>query len=722
MIGLDIIRKQETRSPLEKNLTLLALVVACIFINSGGAMICNRLGLPLYLDLIGTMIAAMLGGYIPGIFVGLMGPLLTTITSDPMAISYGALNVSVAIVTAFFHNREWTKKIGGMFGMIIIDAVIGGIGGALITWYLYGFGAEDTSSAFVQAIHNLGITSAFASELIADFLIDVVDKIISVSVALIVVYSLPEKFRGRFHIHAWKQAPLTSEIVKEFRKKRSRQMSLRLKLVSLITVASLLIGASAMIISYYIYYNSLIDRETELAENIAKRAANCVDGNRIDEFIEKGEAAEGYKDIYNELEKILTTSDDIVQYVYVYKIMEDGCHVVFDIDTEGMPGGEPGDVVGFKETIGEYRGDLSEAEKLEPIVVNDKFGWVLTVFEPVMDSMGIVRAHAGVDISMHQIMMEARSFRVRIISLFFGVFAFILAVSLYFVEYQIILPLNTMAYTASIFTQDKEEALHDTVELFNKIDIETGDETENLYLAFSEMTEDNLNYLDDIKRKNETINEMQNALIVVLADMVESRDQNTGEHVKKTALYTRIIMEELREEGIYRDKLTEKFMSDVFKSAPLHDIGKIKVSDRILNKPARLDDEEYQKMKDHTIAGADIIGQVIEKVPDSDYLKEARNLALSHHERWDGKGYPMGLSGEDIPLSARIMAVADVFDALASDRCYKKAFSIDESMDIIMEGSGTHFDPNVAQAFVNAKDKVREVVESTRNQRRSIYD
>ena len=719
---MDIIRKQETRSGLEKTLTMLALIIVCILINSGGALVCNSLGLPLYLDLIGTMIASMLGGYIPGIFVGLMGPLLTTITSDPMAISYGAINVSVAAITAFFHNRDWTGKFWGIFSMIVIYALIGGVGGALITWYLYGFGAEDTSSALVKAIHSLGIFSAFASELIADFLIDLVDKVISVSFALIVIHVLPEKFKGRFHVHAWKQAPLTSEIVREFRKKKSRTMSLRLKLVSLLTVASLLVGASAMMISYYIFYNSMVDREVELAEGIAKRAAAYVDGDRVDEFIEKGENAPGYNEIYKELEEILNTSDSIVEYVYVYKIMEDGCHVVFDIDTEDVPGGEPGDVVGFKETIGEYRSGLSEAEELEPIVVNDRFGWVLTVFEPVIDSSGKVRAHAGVDISMHQIMMEARSFKIRMVSLFFGVFAFILAVSLFFVEYQMILPLNTMAYTASIFTQDSEEALHDTVELFNKIDIETGDETENLYLAFSEMTEDNLNYVEDIKRKNETINDMQNALIVVLADMVESRDQNTGEHVKKTALYTRIIMDELKKEGIYKDKLTDKFMEDVFKSAPLHDIGKIKVSDRILNKPARLDEEEYRNMKTHTIAGAEIIDQVIEKVPDSDYLNEARNLALYHHERWDGKGYPMGLSGEDIPLSARIMAVADVFDALSSDRCYKKAFSIEESMDIILEGSGTHFDPNVASAFANATDKVREVIESTRAQKRSIYD
>ena len=502
---------------------------------------------------------------------------------------------------------------------------------------------------------------------------------------------------------------------------RCRNISISTKMLLILSIALFMFGLAAATISYKIYMDSSIEQNKRFAIGISNLIADNINPNRVNEYLSKGAELEDYRETRKKLYRIKDISPDI-EFLYVYKIMEDGCHVVFDIDTEDVPGGEPGDVVGFKETIGEYRTGLSEAQEVEPIVVNDRFGWVLTVFEPVMNSAGKVAAHAGVDISMHQIMMQARSFRVRIISLFFGVFALILAVSLYFVEYQMILPLNTMAYTASIFTQDRDESLHDTVELFNKIDIETGDETENLYLAFSEMTEDNLNYLEDIKHKNETISTMQNALIMVLADMVESRDQNTGEHVKKTARYTGIIMDELKKEGIYSDKLTDKFMSDVIKSAPLHDIGKIKVSDRILNKPSRLDDDEYKRMKDHTLAGADIIDQVIEKVPESDYLKEARNLALYHHERWDGKGYPMGLSGEDIPLSARIMAVADVFDALSSDRCYKKAFSFDESMDIILEGSGTHFDPNIAMAFSNARDEVRKVIESTRNQKRSIYD
>ena len=194
--------------------------------------------------------------------------------------------------------------------------------------------------------------------------------------------------------------------------------------------------------------------------------------------------------------------------------------------------------------------------------------------------------------------------------------------------------------------------------------------------------------------------------------MVESRDQNTGEHVRKTAAYTRIIMTQLKKEGIYVDQLTDEFMDDVENSAPLHDVGKIQVPDAILNKPGKLTDEEFEIMKTHTTAGAQIIDQAISMVSEGNtrYLQEAKNLAQYHHEKWNGRGYPCGLSGEDIPLSARIMAVADVFDALVSRRSYKDGFPFEKAMDIIREGSGNHFDPNVAKAFIDAADEVHRVM------------
>ena len=147
-------------------------------------------------------------------------------------------------------------------------------------------------------------------------------------------------------------------------------------------------------------------------------------------------------------------------------------------------------------------------------------------------------------------------------------------------------------------------------------------------------------------------------------------------------------------------------------AAPLHDIGKIHVSDVILNKPARLTDEEFKEMQKHTTLGSKIIDRAIDMVPDSVYLKEAKNLSEYHHEKWNGKGYPYGISGEEIPLSARIMAVADVFDALVSRRSYKEPFSFEKAMDIIRTDAGTHFDPLVAEAFLGAEEEVRKVAES----------
>ncbi len=705
----EFIGKQKSQPALEKYSAFLGLIISCVFINFIGSFITNSLDLPVYMDLIGTMIAAMLGGSIPGILVGLISPLITTVTSDPMAISYTMLNVLIAVVTVWFYDNDWLRNLKGIAMKIIVDAFIGGVLGGVITWVMYGFQSEARSSALVEMLYGLGI-SAFAAELLAGFIVDLLDKLISVAIAISMVIILPDNFKKVFKIQGWRQAPLTGEILKELKKKRSRQVSLRLKLVALIALAAAVIGVSAISISYYIYFNSSIEHEKQYAAGTAELVAEMVDGDKVSEFLEKGEEAGQYSEIEKNLASIKNSSK-YIKYVYVYKIMDDGCHVVFDIDTDGQAGATPGSVIGFDDSFAKYIPTLLDGGRIDQIISDDSYGWLLTTYEPIMDSNGKVVAYAGIDISMNQLRAESRGFLIRVISTFSGIFILILAVGLYFAQYQIILPLNTMAYSASMISDNKEVALRETAEMFQKISIETGDETENLYKAFSDMTEDNLEYFAAIKKKNETISKMQQSLILVLADMVESRDRNTGDHVKKTAEYTKVIMEEMLREGIYKDELTDKFVSDVIRSAPLHDLGKISIPDMVLNKPDKLSDEEYDMMKTHTTAGAQIIDKVIATVPESDsgYLNEARNLALYHHEKWDGKGYPNGISGEDIPLSARIMAVADVFDALVSTRSYKKAFPFEKAINIIRESSGTHFDPNVAKAFLNVEDEVRHI-------------
>ena len=230
----------------------------------------------------------------------------------------------------------------------------------------------------------------------------------------------------------------------------------------------------------------------------------------------------------------------------------------------------------------------------------------------------------------------------------------------------------------------------------------------SVFMYFAILKEQSEQY----KKQNDAINKLQNGLILVLADLVESRDKCTGDHIKKTAEYVRIIMEELKESNVYVDELTDIFVEDVVRSAPLHDIGKIQVPDAILNKPGRLTSDEFEIIKTHTTAGKEIITSAINMVSeeDSGYLYEARNLAYCHHEKWNGSGYPQGLKGEEIPLSARIMAVADVFDALVSKRSYKEPFSFEEAINIIKESSGSHFDPKIVEAFLKAEPKIRKVL------------
>ena len=298
-------------------------------------------------------------------------------------------------------------------------------------------------------------------------------------------------------------------------------------------------------------------------------------------------------------------------------------------------------------------------------------------------------------------------------SLFFGFFILVLAIGAYAAEHEIIQPVNQIAAVSAAFAAQSDETRKDSLDQVRALDIQTGDEIENLYHSVRKMSEDAVAYIDDAQKKNEQIAKLQNGLIMVLADLVESRDKCTGNHVRNTAAYAKLIMEKMRETGKHKDKLTDSYLLEVENGAPLHDVGKIQIPDALLNKPGKLTDEEFAEMKCHTLRGTEIIDRAIGMVSDdsTDYLKEARNLTLYHHERWDGKGYPKGLKGEEIPLSARIMAVADVFDVLVARRSYKDGFPFDTAVDIFRKGSGTHFDPEVVDAFLLCQDEAREIAE-----------
>ena len=199
--------------------------------------------------------------------------------------------------------------------------------------------------------------------------------------------------------------------------------------------------------------------------------------------------------------------------------------------------------------------------------------------------------------------------------------------------------------------------------------------------------------------QNMRIEKIQNSVISSLATVVEERDENTGGHIMRCEIYVEKLLDRMKSEGSYL-QLTKEYRSYIAMAAAMHDIGKIKIPDRILNKPGRLTDEEYDIMKKHSIYGAEIIRKTMGDIEETDYITVAYNIARYHHERYDGKGYPDGLKGEDIPLEARVMALADVYDALISERVYKKAFSVEKAREIILDGSGTQFDPCLVPLFL----------------------
>jgi putative two-component system response regulator len=212
---------------------------------------------------------------------------------------------------------------------------------------------------------------------------------------------------------------------------------------------------------------------------------------------------------------------------------------------------------------------------------------------------------------------------------------------------------------------------------------------------------------DIIRERTSQLNRMQNSIISVLADMVENRDKGTGGHIERTSIYIKILIDAMLARGVYADEIKKWDVDRIISSARMHDLGKISITDMIMNKPDKLTNEEYEIMKTHALEGERIIDEIMLRTGEGEFLRNARLFAGCHHERWDGKGYPRGLKGEDIPLQGRIMAIVDVYDALVSERPYKKAFPEDEAIKIIMENAGTHYDPKIAETFYEVKDQFK---------------
>ena len=670
-----------------------------IMFNIIGSSIAGFLPVPVYLDCIGTILTSVCGGLVPGVLVGFATNIINTF-SNPESIYYMFANMITAVITVqVFRNRRWfTPHLIAI--LIVTLGVVCGSFTAVLVWFIYRQPYPEEAAGLVSTIQKAGLPDIIAYA-VGNWGMDIVDKALTVLIVTVLLYILL-----RIGLFKDKELRENSPLVKV------RRFSLQTKLFWFTGLIVALIGVVAISISAMLYYQSSVDDHMILGKAAAKLAGETIEADRVDSWVQNGEAEPDYRTIEHRLQGIRTSYPDL-HYLYVYQIKEDGCHVVFDLDTKDVEGGEPGEIIPFDESFGPYIEDLLAGRRIAPIVTDDTFGWLLTAYEPVYDKKGNCVCYAAVDVSMDRIRVITGRFVAKMAALFMAAILLAMIILLGYTAISIVEPINSMA-DASVLVLDTEEGRKECINRMEDLSITTGDEVEHLYGSLLDNMKDTVSYMESSRKKSEDLEKLQDGLIMVLAEVVESRDACTGDHIRRTEAYVRLIMDEMKAEGRHPDILTDEYIQSVARSAPLHDVGKIKIPDAILNKPGRLTDEEFEVIKTHTLNGVEIIEEAIDVVPDPMYLKEARDLAAYHHEKWNGQGYPYGKAGEDIPLSARIMAVADVFDALVSKRSYKQGFSFEKAMSIIVEGSGTHFDPEVVEVFVACSDKVEGMLEEFR--------
>jgi len=679
-----------------------AVIFLALMLNLIPSKTALALKLPVFLDCIGTVAVAMLGGNLPAVIVGFCVNALNGI-SDMATFYYGVISILIGCMAAIFQRNGFFKHIGGIIVTILVFAVLGGGLGSVLTYFLYGYDfGEGISAPFSLAIYEYLGFSKFASQLLADIIIDILDKTIVVVCSIFIFRLIPEDWKEKAH----RLFLFFPDLDGEYRQLLLRnhiKRSLIKKIVVMVIVAEILLGTLATATGFVLYREVALSKFTDIANGVTKAAAVVIDSERLDEFLEKGRKAEGYSDIEKNLYKIKESFPQTM-YLYVYKIVEDGCHVVFDLDSEGgAEASQPGEVVEFDPTFVPYLPKLFKGEEIEPIISDDQYGALLTVYKPLKGS-----TYVAADITIGSIAADEAKFVIKLISVFFGLSIIIMSIILEFVNRGIVYPVNRMAMASMQFVSNLEQGGNSGLAALQAINIRTFDEIENLYKSIVKMGGDSLEFIAQMNRQNERITKMQEEIIVNFAEMVEARDISTGNHVKKTAEYVEAIAKELQKEGKFTDILTDSYIKVLKRSAPLHNIGKIAISDLILNKPGRFTDEEFKIMQSHAAEGKKILTKIETNASDMDegYLKESIEMAHYHHEKWDGTGYPTKIKGEEIPLSARIMAVADVFDALVAERVYKKSFPYEKAMSIIMEGSGKAFDPDIVEAFSHISQRL----------------
>ncbi len=694
----------------------ILLCILGITVNVLLAFLINKLGVHLFLDTIGTIAVSAIGGLFAGIFTAVATNSICALFSFNY-IYYSFVNALVAIFTAWFVRRHGFKKFWKVILFILALAALSGSLSAVINWNLLDGAKAARSSETTALIVSATKMPLFWAYFVYNILINIIDKAIAVFVSWILLITTPDSILKNIEGGSWKQRPLDQQEIDTLDSwGKGMRYTMRKRTTLLIIVTSVLLVIVTGLSGIRLYFAKTKESKTIDALNSLKLVVTLVEAEDVRDVLKEGTSSESYQEIKQILQQV-TNSYSSVDHVSMIEFNQKQGRIIYDITTSEAPPREKKTILEYDEGINAVLQRLLAGEIISPIEHGDINGWVRSVYYPINDAEGNCLCYVIADVSVTYVADYMQDFIIRSLLVLVGFFILVIANNMWYTNTVMVYPIRSMAKCVDDFSSlgYEQEQLDKNVKHIRALDIKTEDEVEKLYKSICRMTLNLSEQMRDLRRLSEATAKMQDGLIITMADMVEKRDSDTGEHIQKTALYVKIIVEGLKKKGYYAEKITPKFMSDVVRSAPLHDIGKINIPDGILNKPGKLTPEEFEIMKTHTIAGKKIMEDAISTVSGENYLKEARNMAAYHHERWDGKGYPEGLHGEVIPLSARIMAVADVFDALTSPRVYKPAFPLDKALAIISEEAGNQFDPKCVEVFMESLPEVRVVLKKYNN-------
>ncbi len=689
----------------------MIVIMAAVLLNVILSFINDRIGMPIYLDTIGTIAVAVIGGFFPGVITGVLTNLFCSVFASS-SVYYAFLNALIAILTVYFIKKNSIRDFSKIIRFIALLSLVSGVISFIIQLVLHG-GPEDPSIADTVNLIAGGLhIPAIPVFLIIIILLNVIDKGLSFVIAMLIIRFVPERISRAVGESGWRQRPLSGdeiESIEEWGALGGR--SIRHRTTLLIAFILISLSLTVGIIGLVLNLSEKESERREQTESAAGFAAGIIDAAKIEDFLIMGEKSEDYTRTAILLERIKDSSPGMEELA-VIKVKNDGIYYIFDMVSNEENAHNSGVKEDISPQLGPYIEPLLRGEDIGQVENKDFWGWETDVFKAVRNSNGSTVCYVLARTRVEYFSDSVVRVLTRLLMALLGFFVLALATGMWYTAYEIVYPLNSVASQIDNFVEAGGDiaVMEDHVRQLRQLDIHTGDEVERMYHSVCKMATDTAEKLREIRYYAESTAQMQSGLIITMADMVESRDSDTGAHIQKTAAYVKIIVEGLQRKGYYPEKINEKFISDVVMSAPLHDVGKINIPDKVLNKPGKLTDEEYEIMKTHTTAGRHIMESAISTVHGESYLKEARNMAAYHHERWDGKGYPEGLHGEVIPLSARIMAVADVFDALTSPRVYKPAFPLEKALGIINEGSGSQFDEKCVEVFMESLDEVKKVL------------